>query len=223
MTCESVLGVFESVFLFSGSACDRPFYIVFSSRFLPRFACSNPSNTPSFLVYMHDVSRNTVHLSVTATRRMRRHAVADTEDGSKLHSRKLLLMIHRVDSCRPDLRWSLTYHGKDNKAFKLSRMTKKGVTRTLTWGNASSARNEHWAPPQGSQADTRALAVSSMPIGERTNRKWRSGCACDCRMALARQGSTNLKKMQYGRLCDSQAALFDTDTKVVCQTMYTNR
>lgn len=76
---------------------------------------------------MHYVSRNTVHLSVTATRRMRRHAVADTEDGSKLHSRKLQIMIHRVDSCRPDLRSSLTYHGKANRAFERSRLSKKGA------------------------------------------------------------------------------------------------
>ena len=127
MTCETVPGVFESVSLLYGSAWDRSFYIVFSSRFLPRFACSNPSNTPSYLVYMHYVSRNTVHLSVRATRRMRGHAVADTENGSKLHSWKLQIMIHRVDSCRPDLRSSLTYHGKPNRAFERSRISKKGA------------------------------------------------------------------------------------------------
>jgi hypothetical protein len=91
MTCKTVSGISGNAFLFYGSARDLTLCIVFLFRLLPSLACYEPSDTPSFLMYINYVSRTAVDLFVKATRRLRGNAIADTKVGSKLHCRKLLL------------------------------------------------------------------------------------------------------------------------------------
>ena len=91
---------------------------------------------------------------------------------------KLLLVIHVVDSCRPDFHLSRSYHNKAHSALNLRPASEEWVARALTWEIASSARYEHLASTQGRQGDPEAMKSPSMPEGKSANNEGRLGCAC---------------------------------------------